>query len=625
MIQAIRFKGIIKNEYDGFDNSGFILNIEQINTFVGANNSGKSRLLRELFSNGEIDYYQQISQEQVEEIKKIYTPIVASIKALVRYGKTYKYQNSLDRFITDFEKADQNIISNLSDINFYLNTIELKEFEQTNQSNIAHLNSQIASILIRSKKITETITRIGKSLADINKIYIPILRGLRPIGIEDSEAEKIKFVSTNLYLKRTKYDYFENEIKNGKLFTGLSIYEEIKKLLLGDELERNEIKEFEKFLGENIFKDKITLIPKYGDDVLHIKIGDNKQFPIYQLGDGIQSLVIILFPVFANRSKESIIFIEEPETHLHPKWQRLLSRALKEFNNHTYFLSTHSSAIINSPSNSIFIISQQDSKTNIHFSDIKIDKVEILKELGYKPNDLYQTNYILWVEGQSDKIYVNYLIKKYAPELKEDEDYSIMFYGGSSYKHFLINKGTLNLDFIQSLNQNYGIILDSDRTKPREKYNKQKKEIEKLFNKSKAFCWLTKFREIENYIPINIFEKAVKKVHKLTGIRIDTSNFGDRNTIEDLKAKPSYKSKIKLSETIFQQIQKNKDGTTKNIDAKLLRKEIEASIQQTRKVTQEVNKVRVAQEVVDLGFDPSSDEMEKKIKTLINEIKKANE
>ena len=45
-------------------------------------------------------------------------------------------------------------------------------------------------------------------------------------------------------------------------------------------------------------------------------------------------------------------------------------------------------------------------------SDVKTDKVSILKDLGYKPNDLYQTNFLLWVEGQSDKVYLNYLIQK---------------------------------------------------------------------------------------------------------------------------------------------------------------------------------------------------------------------
>ena len=286
--------------------------------------------------------------------------------------------------------------------------------------------------------------------------------------------------------KGTKYDYFPNQTKNSAIFTGLSIYEDIKRLLLGDESERNEIKIFEEFLQNNVFKKKINLIPKYDDDVLHIKIGEEPQFPIYKLGDGLQTLIIILFPNFINRRERHLIFLEEPETHLHPKWQRLLSRSFGNFENYTFFISTHSSVFINSGNSSIFIVSKTNEKTNIHYSDIKTKKVEILKELGYKPNDLYQTNYLIWVEGQSDKVYFNYIIQKLDNSLVEGEDYSIMFYGGSSYKHFLMNKGKLNLDFIESLNQNYGIIMDSDRTKPREKYNVNKKEIVNLFEENKA-------------------------------------------------------------------------------------------------------------------------------------------
>lgn len=621
MIQAIRFRSPIKNKYKGFDNSDFLFNISQVNTFVGANNSGKSRLLRDLFSREAIDFHKQITEKEVNHLKNMYTPILTKMKSIQRYGYAYKHKKNLDDLITNFERMDTDSLSNLSNLNALLNLIEPRDFENTKETSFhtEKLKEKLYLISSKSQQLTDAITKIGTPISNINKIYIPILRGLRPICLEGR-----KFTSKNLYLERTNYDYFEKEVNNGKVFTGLSIYEEIKKLLLGDEIERNEIRIFELFLGQNIFKRKITLIPKYGDDVLHIKIGNKKQFPIYKLGDGLQSLIIILFPIFTNRNQESFIFIEEPETHLHPKWQRLLSRSFKEFQRHTFFLSSHSSALINTPSNSIFVISQKDSKTNIHYSNIKTDKVEILRELGYKPNDLYQTNYILWVEGQSDKIYINYLIKIYAPELIEDEDYSIMFYGGSSFKHLLLDQGDLKLDFIQSLNQNYGIVLDSDRTMPEDEPKQRKKDIEKLFKENNAFCWLTEFREIENYIPIDVFETAVKQTHKLTNIKIDDSNFGDRNTIEDLNAKPTYKPSIKLSQNIFQKIQKNKNGSTKGIDAKSLRKEIENSLKKTKKVTR-ADKIRVAQAVAKLGFTPNNPEMVEKIELLVKEIRKANE
>ena len=138
----------------------------------------------------------------------------------------------------------------------------------------------------------------------------------------------------------------------------------------------------------------------------------------------------------------------------------------------------------------------------------------------------------------------------------EGEDYSIMFYGGSSYKHFLMNKGDLNLEFIESLNQNYALIMDSDRTKSRERYNPKKKKIIELFKKNKAYCWLTRLREIENYIPFDIFEKAVKQVHRIKNIELDNSMFADRCKYIDLDAKPTYKPSIKLSNELFSKIQK---------------------------------------------------------------------
>lgn len=620
MIQGINIEGNLKARVSGLDHNSIIKYLSHKNTFVGANNSGKSRLLRDIFSNQEVNFLLKPDEEKLDGIQKVYAPIIKILDSLETSKITYNYRNTVNGFIKNIDIANPKVVGNISNLLFYLSTLEEKEFKLANPGHGNHLKQRLSttkSHIVQFKKKFDELKAASKT---VNKIYIPILRGLRPINLSEE-----KFNSKNLYLSRTKHDYFEDDITKGQIFTGLSIYEEIKKLLLGNENERNEIIAFEKFLQKNVFKEKINLIPKYNDDVLHIKLGQVKQFPIYQLGDGLQTLITILFPIFINWDYVSAIFVEEPETHLHPKWQRLLTRSLDEFKNYTYFFSTHSSAFINSENNSIFIVSQEDSKTHIHYSDIKVEKVDILRDLGYKPNDLFQTNYILWVEGPSDKSYMNYLISKYAPNLKEDEDYSIMFYGGSSYQHFLMNKGNFNLDFIQSLNQNYGIILDSDRSKRHERYSKKKREIEKLFKENKAFCWLTQLREIENYIPVDKFEEAIKKTHKLKNINIDKSEFGDRCSIEDLDAKPSFKSTIKLSQKIFTQVQKNKDGTTTGINAKDLRKEIENAIIATKKMTQKIDKVRVAEEVVSQGFEVQNDELNKVMNKLVEEIKKAND
>lgn len=621
MLQGIKLNNSLPNAFSGAKCFGILEDINTVNTFIGVNNSGKSRFLRTIFSNSkDVKFITNLDENTRNRFKSIYQHIFKGLSRLKRYQIKYQYESQLEGFKGEIESNNRFVLKALVNLYWYTATFDESKFKLEKPAHKNQLTNFLRTVKAYVNNYGNELNRLGTDSNKIDKIYIPILRGLRPIAEKDSS-----FTNDNIYLNRTQHDYFKDGVAKGTVFTGLSIYEKVKQLLLGDESERNEIREFEEFLETNLFRKRINLIPKYDDDVLHIKIGLEPQFPIYKLGDGLQTLIIILFPLFINRNREHIVFIEEPETHLHPKWQRLLYRSMLIFDKHTYFLSTHSSVFINSKNNSIFIVSKSKKRTHLHYSDIKTEKVAILKELGYKPNDLYQTNYLLWVEGQSDKIYLNYLIQQADDTLVDGEEYSIMFYGGSSYKHFLENKGELNLDFIQSLNQNYALIMDSDRTKSRERYKLQKKAIVDLFKKDKAFCWLTRLREIENYIPFLEFEQAVKSVHKVNNIEIDSTQFGDRCTYINLDAKPNFKAKIKISDELFSKIQRNKDGSLRGVPAAELRKEIEASIKATKKSVNKIDKIKVAERVVGNGFQIDNDELLKTLNALVKDIKKANE
>lgn len=292
-------------------------------------------------------------------------------------------------------------------------------------------------------------------------------------------------------------------------------------MLLGTEEQRTLIKNFENFLSKNIFQNQqVTLIPKYKEDILHIKIGNENQIPIYELGDGLQTLICILLPIYLNKEEQCITVIEEPESHLHPHWQLLLLKSLKQFKNHQYFISTHSSSFLNDSDVSLYHISRKEGKSFVNYINKDSEKINILNELGYKPSDLFQTNYVLWVEGETDKMYIKNWVSQLCPELIEGEHYSILFYSGSAYKHYLIDNGEINLDFIKSINQNFGIVMDSDRESQRANYKPEKKRIEEIFLENGFYCWHTKYREIENYIPYDSFHKEASSILGTSEIEI---------------------------------------------------------------------------------------------------------
>ena len=215
---------------------------------------------------------------------------------------------------------------------------------------------------------------------------------------------------------------------------------------------------------------------------------------------------------------------------------------------------------------------------------------------------------------------INYWISKIDSELKEGVDYSIIFFNGDNYKSFLNDEGDFDLISFKKLNQNCGIILDSDRSKKGERHNPKKKKIMQSFESEKKFCWLTMYREIENYIPYDVYKMAVEDVTKRE-INLSNDFYADWSRPKAKNAQTSFKARIKLPESIFSTVQRNGDGTTKDVDGKILRKAVNEAIQATANTTFQTPKVLVAKKVVSLKPDLVDSELKRKMKELVKKIR----
>src|SRR5947207_7404020 len=131
--------------------------------------------------------------------------------------------------------------------------------------------------------------------------------------------------------------------------------------------------------------------------------------------------------------------------------------------------------------------------------------LEVLNDLGIRAADVLQANFVVWIEGPSDRIYLNRWIGLMASELVEGIDYSIMFYGGRLLSHLslLRDEPELSADELIKLlriSQNSAIVIDSDRTKSDAEINETKTRIAKECKEAGVFCWISAGREIENYL-----------------------------------------------------------------------------------------------------------------------------
>lgn len=274
-------------------------------------------------------------------------------------------------------------------------------------------------------------------------------------------------------------------------------------------------------------------------------------------GSGLKTILMvlaytILIPEVEKKKLSNYIFLfEELENNLHPSLQRRLLRYLEAITKEgtILFITTHSNVTLDAFQNSDLINIlhiQKDTEVRLDNITNKIQKNKLLNDLGIKASDLLQANGIIWVEGPSDRVYINQWINwNNDIDLREGKDYQCVFYGGRLLSNLTLEDEN-QLVNLMSVNRNSIIILDSDKKNINSPLNKTKKRIINEAEKNGILTWVTKGREIENYIPSVIIKRFYNK-------ETSKKEFGQYENIEDYidKLKPGEGKRFLRDKTEF--------------------------------------------------------------------------
>ena len=458
--------------------------LSKTNIFIGENNSGKSRFLRYLFQenyNGFTDEgFQQFHNDTKSNVYSYYeTPPSSYAKIFINAHNKFK-NYAIDTY-------------DLSRHPFwgqcFKNSVEVHNESKYYFPIIRGVKDYKSAIIKKLKKVLSDTVLIQNK--DSINHFISIL-DLDKKGLEDFD----------IYNKIILNEYFKDSRNlEDRILTGGKLYSEIKKLLLGDNIQRKLIENFQQFLHDNFFRDvdKIELIPNEEKKILYVRIGDDER-EIFNLGDGIQQLIIILFSLYYHKDEQNcMFFIEEPELYLHPGILRKFIEVINSdiFKNHQYFITTHSNAILDMSADvevnmSIFKFKKEkehfNDKENFLIEQCNNGDMSLLNELGIRNSSVFLSNCSIWVEGITDRLYLRHYLKlyekKFNKHFRENIDFTFVEYGGGNLVHF--NFDDENTDDINAkyINNNIFLIADNDNRKASSKKQQHKEHLKAVLGEN---------------------------------------------------------------------------------------------------------------------------------------------
>ena len=508
-IDSIYFKGhsCFKNDWAGFDE------IKPINVIIGRNNSGKSHLLDlvEALCDGKLfDHEWDYRCHGVldEESLKGYFQQGAFGGGLpgndlwLYHGVHFVGQSvtwevtvasgerkiSHVKFPDDFDLAAPYSYSHQHDPSF------IKQLSD------ARISGVYVVLHGATHKLNETAFRRLFADRDI-KTELPITK----LGLgSDGEG------ATNIIRRFITSEKLPREVIQDELLAALNSifgsdgqFSEIQ-VQVHDEAQKDAIKDhWEVYLGE----DTKGLIP------------------LSQSGSGLKTVFLVLLnllivPKIEDKNKSQITFaFEELENNLHPALLRRLFQYLEDYavnEKATIFLTTHSSIALDlfgvSEHAQIIHVSHDGESARTTTVPTHSNLIKIVSELGARPSDLLQANGLIWVEGPSDRIYLNRWIELYSDgRLREGRDYQCVFYGGAllAQVQFASPENEAKFANLFQINHNLIVVCDGDREAKTDDLKSRVKRIREEVNKiDDAHIWITDAKEIENYLPSSVLAKA---------------------------------------------------------------------------------------------------------------------
>ena len=251
-------------------------------------------------------------------------------------------------------------------------------------------------------------------------------------------------------------------------------------------------------------------------EIILLKIQENTNFSLHQASSGEKEILNFLLGIFAYNIKNGLIVVDEPEVHLHPKWQSLLLDLffdLADFTQNQFIFSTHSPIFINQRTISKIVrVYKSSGKSTIkNFIESNFDETKDLLHIINSHNNekIFFADKVILVEGITDRIFWDQLINLYK-KAENSEIIEVLEVHGKinleKYRKFLKK---IELDNYIIADLDYILQIGNEELKKmfRVDYSKIDREV---INHKKSIDGQTLFEQIEEGIKSKNFDQLTK-------------------------------------------------------------------------------------------------------------------
>lgn len=508
----------LKN-WKSYDEVGIEINdLRHINIFIGPNNSGKSNLFKYFFKLKEmINKVKQEDKSGDEYLKKYYAKFNNMSMEFKDVDSWAWKSNDIEAEIV-VEVDDEEWIHgkpSYIDSNNEICFKTLHSFEN-DRTVLSVMCDKEALIKIDEKTSNPKVWNIDRQ--EYTDVKDTIKEAYDTLKYWEKFSGDLVFIDPCRHYGRSSTTILESD------FDGSDVVEKIKQINLEAKKDWIQYKKtMDKWLSEILMEEISLELNAAGNVEFSIERGGESILSsLSQLGTGVGQLFMLFTYLFVNRDNKMNIFIEEPECNLHPDAVIKLIKILEDnYPEHRFFITTHSMSLMDQINEqwSIHRVFRNEKNTS-KFLPCKnlIEKYEVIDELGIRASQLLQTNIMIWIEGASDRIYLNKWIKDMSDgQLIEGKHYSFIMYGGANLKSYSLLTEDNYIDIISTSRYSY-IVCDSDKHDEEWELKQRVKDINarisELRNSIKGYnssiddyvkVWITDGREIENYIPKEVF------------------------------------------------------------------------------------------------------------------------